>query len=338
MNIAIARVEKELQKNPKRWAVTGCAGFIGSNLVEYLLALGQDVIGLDNFSTGKRDNLADLERTAGENRRRFTFVEGDIRSSEDCKKSVHGCDYVLHEAALGSVPKSIEDPVLWNDVNVGGFVNMLVACRDAGIRGFVYASSSSVYGDSEELPKVESKIGMQLSPYAVSKYANELYAEVFARCYGFRSVGLRYFNVFGKRQDPDGAYAAVIPRWLDSMKRGDQTVINGDGKTSRDFCYISNVIQANILAATRPGPSQTHAVYNVGVGERTDLLSLHEALRAAAARETGNPVAKPVFGPERAGDVKHSLASKDAIELDLGYRATHTLAQGIAECLPWYLS
>lgn len=333
----IKDVESQLKRVPARWLVTGCAGFIGSNLIEYLLNIGQSVVGLDNFSTGKKTNLLDVERNVGpEAWKRFTFIEGDICSIDTCRRAVQDVTYVLHQAALGSVPKSIEDPLTWNRVNVDGFLNVITAARDARVQGFVYASSSSVYGDSKELPKVERRIGVPLSPYAVSKYANELYGEVYARCYEFRSVGLRYFNVFGKRQDPEGAYAAVIPKWIDCMVSGVQAVINGDGSTTRDFCYIQNVVQANILAATTP-LSDRHRAFNVGVGEQTDLKILYNALRSAITEKTGKEIPEPEFASFRAGDIQHSLASKEAIESQLGYVATHTLSQGLSECLPWYL-
>lgn len=326
-----------LQNLKSTWLVTGCAGFIGSNLAEYLLLNGQKVVGLDNFSAGKRENISDLQSCVGAAWSNFTLIEGDIRSLQDCRKALQGIDHVLHQAALGSVPRSIEDPLQWNEVNVSGFLNILVASRDAKVRSFVYASSSSVYGDSEELPKREEAIGVQLSPYAVSKYANELYAGVFARCYNFSSVGLRYFNVFGKRQDPEGAYAAVVPRWIDSMVRGEQTIINGDGTTTRDFCYITNVIQANILSALFTHTPNSHRIFNVGVGERTDLLTLHSELRAAISKHTGTEISPPVFAPFRAGDVRHSLAAKDEIEKTLGFKATHKLREGINDCISWYL-
>ncbi|MGI9499901.1 MAG: NAD-dependent epimerase/dehydratase family protein, partial [Geminicoccaceae bacterium] len=257
-----------LQQRPKSWLVTGAAGFIGSNLVETLLNLGQIVVGLDNFSTGHQHNLSDLETTVElSSLQRFRMFEGDIRSLDACRRAVADADYVLHQAALGSVPRSIEDPLLTNAVNIDGFANMLVAARDEGVSRFVYAASSSTYGDHEALPKVEDRIGRPLSPYAVTKYVNELYADVFSRAYGLHSIGLRYFNVFGRRQDPDGAYAAVIPKWVATMLRGEAVRINGDGETSRDFCYIDNVVQANIMA-TLAGDEAQNEVYNVGVGDR----------------------------------------------------------------------
>ncbi|MDH3661529.1 MAG: NAD-dependent epimerase/dehydratase family protein, partial [Alphaproteobacteria bacterium] len=264
-------VKTELQQSPKSWLVTGAAGFIGSNLVETLLNLGQIVVGLDDFSTGHQHNLTDLESVVeSSSLQRFRMFEGDIRSLDTCRRAVADADYVLHQAALGSVPRSLLDPLQTNAVNVDGFVNMLVAARDEGVARFVYAASSSTYGDHEALPKVEERIGRPLSPYAVTKYVNELYADVFARVYGLPSIGLRYFNVFGRRQDPDGAYAAVIPKWVSSMLKGEAISINGDGETSRDFCYIDNVVQANIIAATADDDA-LNEVYNVGVGDRTSL-------------------------------------------------------------------
>src|SRR5690554_1017658 len=263
-----------LPAHPKTWLITGVAGFIGSNLLEHLLKLNQQVVGLDNFATGHRHNLDEVqglitpEQWAG-----FTFIEGDIRNLDDCHKACVGVDYVLHQAALGSVPRSINDPITTNTTNIGGFLNMLVAARDAGVKSFTYAASSSTYGDHSALPKVEENIGKPLSPYAVTKYVNELYAEVFAKTYGFASIGLRYFNVFGERQDPEGAYAAVIPKWTAAMIKGEEVVINGDGETSRDFCFIDNVVQINLLAACAVGDARNQ-VYNVAVGGRTNLNQL----------------------------------------------------------------
>lgn len=332
-------VARDLRASPKRWLVTGAAGFIGSNLTEYLLLNNQQVVGLDNFATGYRRNLDDVCKKVGSLAAGFKFVEADICDMEAVTAAIGGVDYVLHQAALGSVPKSIEDPLKWNRTNVDGFVNVLTAARDAKVRGFVYASSSSVYGDSPELPKVESRIGRPLSPYAVSKLANELYAAVYSSCYGFASVGLRYFNVFGPRQDPNGAYAAVIPKWISSLRAGSACVINGDGKTTRDFCYIENVIQANILSAVCCSQLETGRIFNVGVNERTDLLTLHdliaEAVRSAAP---GIALQPPVFRSFRAGDVRHSLASIDLIKEDLGYVPTHTLKQGLEACVGGYMN
>src|SRR5690606_3902443 len=273
MNTRYQEVTASLQTEPKVWLVTGCAGFIGSNLLETLLLMGQKVVGLDNFSTGHHYNLDEVQKTVSAQQwSNFTFIEGDICNLDTCRQATQGVDHVLHQAALGSVPRSLQDPITTNSVNIGGFLNMLVAARDAEVQSFVYAASSSTYGDHEELPKIEDRIGRPLSPYAVTKYVNELYADVFQRAYGFGSVGLRYFNVFGKRQDPNGAYAAVIPKWIAAMIRGEDVVVNGDGETSRDFCFIDNVVQANILASLAQ-PDGVNQVYNVAVNART---SLHE--------------------------------------------------------------
>ena len=277
-------VQASLRANPKKWLVTGCAGFIGSNLVETLLTLDQQVVGLDNFATGHRHNLDEIrECVSGAQWSRFTFNEGDIRDSAMCAHVVSGVDYVLHQAALGSVPRSLKDPATTNDVNISGYLNMLIAARDAEVSAFVYAASSSTYGDHPGLPKVEDRIGKPLSPYAVTKYVNELYADVFARAYGFSSIGLRYFNVFGKRQDPEGAYAAVIPKWIAAMIRGDDVLVNGDGETSRDFCFVENAVQANILAAMSHAEGESH-VYNVAVNARTSLNELYRHLAATLGK------------------------------------------------------
>lgn len=335
---SMATLEAVLKRTQSKWLVTGAAGFIGSNLVSYLLEHDQYVVGLDNFSTGKKHNLVDVQSEVTDVQwKRFTFIEGDICAELDCRSAVVGVDYVLHQAALGSVPKSIEDPLTWNRVNVDGFLNMLVAARDEKVKSFVFASSSSVYGDSPVLPKVEESIGKQISPYAVSKYTNELYAHVFQECYGFNSIGLRYFNVFGRRQDPNGAYAAVIPKWIASMLSGTTCTIHGDGVTSRDFCYIDNIIQANLRAALSLDDAARNRVYNVGVGEQTNLLDLHQALADGVKARTGKTVEAPLHGAFRAGDVQHSLASIEAIQSLLGYSATHTVRQGIEESLDWYI-
>ena len=279
------KVKDELQAMPRKWLVTGAAGFIGSNLVETLLRLGQSVVGLDNFATGHQHNLDQVELLVGaESWQRFHFIEGDIRNLDDCRSAVDGVDYVLHQAALGSVPRSINDPITTNQANIDGFLNMLVAARDAEVKSFTYAASSSTYGDHPALPKVEENIGSPLSPYAVTKYVNELYAGVFARTYGFKTIGLRYFNIFGRRQDPEGAYAAVIPKWAASMINGDDVFINGDGETSRDFCYIENAVQANILAATATDDAARDQVYNVAVSGRTTLNQLFSFLKEALAK------------------------------------------------------
>ncbi|MEP4574404.1 NAD-dependent epimerase/dehydratase family protein, partial [Marinobacter sp.] len=285
-------LQNKLNSAPKTWLITGVAGFIGSNLLEQLLKLNQTVVGLDNFATGHQQNLEEVKALVSPGQwQRFSFVEGDIRTLEDCDQACRGVDYVLHQAALGSVPRSINDPITTDGTNIGGFLNMLVAARDAGVASFTYAASSSTYGDHPALPKVEENIGKPLSPYAVTKYVNELYANVFAKTYGFNTIGLRYFNVFGKRQDPNGAYAAVIPKWAAGMIQGEDIFINGDGETSRDFCFIENAVQANLLAATAE-QSAKNEIYNVAVGDRTTLNNLFNALQSALA-ENGKPYAKP---------------------------------------------
>ena len=328
---------KQLKQAPKTWLVTGVAGFIGSNLLETLLKLDQKVIGLDNFATGHQYNLDEVQGLVSvEQWAKFKFMEGDIRKFEDCQKACAGVDYVLHQAALGSVPRSIADPLTTNATNISGFLNMLTAARDAEVSSFSYAASSSTYGDHPALPKVEENIGSPLSPYAVTKYVNELYAEVFARTYGFKAIGLRYFNVFGKRQDPNGAYAAVIPKWTAALIAGDDVFINGDGETSRDFCFIENTIQANILAATATDDAKNQ-VYNVAVGDRTTLNDLFNAIKSAL-NENGVEYSKqPVYQDFRAGDVRHSQASVDKIENHLGYEAEHRISKGIALAMKWYV-
>jgi UDP-N-acetylglucosamine/UDP-N-acetylgalactosamine 4-epimerase len=330
---------EDLRSRPRSWLVTGAAGFIGSHLVERLLGLGQSVVGLDNFATGHRRNLEDVRDCAGEEAwLRFRFLESDVRDLKDCRRACDGVDVVLHQAALGSVPRSIEDPVATNQVNIDGFLNMLVATRDAGVRRFVYAASSSTYGDHPGLPKVEERIGRPLSPYAVTKYVNELYAGVFHRTYGLETVGLRYFNVFGRRQDPEGAYAAVIPRWVGALLRGEACRIHGDGETSRDFCHVENVIQMNVLAATAPGERVAGEVYNVAVGDRTTLNELFSRIRdGLATHRPAIAAARPEHGPFRPGDVRHSQADVGKATRELGYQPTHTLAQGLDESLGWYV-
>lgn len=373
-----AKLQSELTNAPRTWLVTGVAGFIGSNLLESLLRLEQKVVGLDNFATGHRRNLDEVRSlVTAEQWARFTFIEGDIRVLDDCRRACSGADYVLHQAALGSVPRSIEDPLASHEANVSGFLNMLVAARDARVRRFVYASSSSVYGDHPTLPKVEENIGQPLSPYAATKLMDEIYADVFSRCYELSVIGLRYFNVFGPRQDPNGAYAAVIPKWFAAILAGEDVIINGDGQTSRDFCYIANVVQANLLAAMShelralsselqspsselqtsselltpssqssalspqaSAPASSLAapstiVFNVACGERTSLLQLFEQIRSLVAPGSQRP---PVFRPERAGDVRHSLASIEAIGRELGYAPTHRLADGLKVAHAWYAS
>lgn len=340
MNPLARTLERLAGEAPRRWLVTGCAGFIGSHLVATLLQAGQSVTGLDNFATGHRRNLDEVRDAVGPQAwSRFTFVEGDIADAPACRSICEGMDVVLHEAALGSVPRSIADPLSTHRANATGFLNMLVGAQQAGVRRFVYAASSSTYGDSPLLPKVEDVIGRPLSPYAVTKVLNELYAEVFGRCYGLQTVGLRYFNVFGPRQDPDGAYAAVIPRWVAAMLRGDPCTINGDGETSRDFCYVDNVVQANLLAALTDDASAVGQVYNVAVGQRTTLKELHAALAAEVARITpGLVIEAPRHADFRAGDVRHSLADISKAARLLGYAPTHSVAQGILASVPWYVA
>ena len=328
----------QLTAQPRTWLVTGVAGFIGSNLLEALLKLGQQVIGLDNYSTGHRRNLAEVKTlVTPEQWSRFTRIDGDICDLSACQRICEGVNYLLHQAALGSVPRSIEDPVTSNASNVTGFLNLLVAARDHRVKRFVYASSSAVYGDHPNLPKVEDRTGRCLSPYAVTKCVNELYADVFARCYGCEVVGLRYFNVFGPRQDPDGPYAAVIPRWISAMIRSEPVYINGDGETSRDFCYIENVIQANLLAATTTRPEAVNQVFNVALNSRTTLNQLYGLLRERLIPDYP-PLAtsQPVYRDFRPGDVRHSDADISRAKQLLGYQPTHTIAQGLDAALAWY--
>lgn len=342
-------LQARLRSAPRTWLVTGVAGFIGSNLLETLLKLGQRVVGLDNFSTGHRHNLEEVQRLVSpEQWTNFRFIEGDICRLDDCRKALVfsaagkpdvSVDYVLHQAALGSVPRSIEDPITTNSSNIDGFLNMLVAARDAGVARFVYAASSSTYGDHPDLPKVEDKIGNPLSPYAVTKLVNELYADVFARTYGFESIGLRYFNVFGPRQDPNGAYAAVIPKWTAALLLNQTVHINGDGETSRDFCFVANAVQANLLAATADDKAAVRQVYNVAVGERTSLKELFQAICAELQKsvpEVGGQ--QPVFRDFRAGDVRHSLADIGKARRLLGYEPSHVVQQGLAEAMAWYVA
>lgn len=330
---------ERLPKSTKTWLVTGVAGFIGSNLLETLLRLEQRVVGLDNFATGHRRNLDEVKSlVTPEQWARFTFQEGDIRQLEDCRHACAGVDYVLHQAALGSVPRSLEDPIATNSTNIDGFLNMLVASRDAKVQSFVYAASSSTYGDHPALPKVEEHIGRPLSPYAVTKYVNELYADVLARSYGFETIGLRYFNVFGPRQDPEGAYAAVVPKWTQALIDGDTVFINGDGETSRDFCFVANAVQANLLAATTQDAAARNAVYNVAVGDRTTLNTLFELLLASLAAFGVDQRQRPTYRDFRPGDVRHSQASVDKATRLLGYAPTHRLADGILAAMPWYVA
>jgi UDP-N-acetylglucosamine 4-epimerase len=377
----------KLPAAPRTWLITGVAGFIGSNLLETLLNLDQRVVGLDNFATGHRRNLDEVQsRVSPEQWVNFHFIEGDIRNLEDCRRAMHfsprpppgegppgegpagegpagegpagegpagegpagegpaerrasmHVDFVLHQAALGSVPRSIEDPITTNQANIDGFLNMLVAARDAKVKRFVYAASSSTYGDHPDLPKIEDRIGKPLSPYAVTKLVNEQYADVFARTYGFRTIGLRYFNIFGRRQDPNGAYAAVVPKWTAAMIRNEPVWINGDGETSRDFCYIDNAVQANLLAATAEHPDAANQVYNVAVGDRTTLNDLFQAIRSALEPRFPHLQGfKPSYRDFRAGDVRHSLADIGKARSLLGYQPSHRIKEGLMEAMDWYI-
>jgi UDP-N-acetylglucosamine 4-epimerase len=370
-------IQTELRQAPKTWLVTGVAGFIGSNLLETLLNLDQRVVGLDNFATGHQRNLDEVQTLVSPDQwSNFLFIQGDIRQLEDCQKAMYwqspvgaACsqrlpvDYVLHQAALGSVPRSLADPISTNETNITGFLNMLVAARDAKVKSFTYAASSSTYGDHPALPKVEENIGNPLSPYAVTKYVNELYASLFARNYSFETIGLRYFNVFGPRQDPSGEYAAVIPKWMNALINGEPVYINGDGETSRDFCYVANAVQVNLLAATvhnnpvikteslhgwrqssSPAPSPLNQVYNVAVGDRTTLNEMFYLLRDNLAQyaidnEARQSIAasQPVYRDFRAGDVRHSQANVAKACKFLGYVASHTIQEGIAKTVPWFV-
>jgi UDP-N-acetylglucosamine 4-epimerase len=334
----IQDVQQQLRQHSYHWLVTGAAGFIGSNLVEALLKLNQRVTGLDNFATGHQRNLDQVRDLVGEPAwSNFTFLQADICAPDDCARACQGVDFVLHQAALGSVPRSIANPQLTNETNITGFLNMLVAARDAKVRRFVYAASSSTYGDHPGLPKVEDVIGKPLSPYAVTKYVNELYADVFGRTYGMQSIGLRYFNVFGPRQDPNGAYAAVIPKWVVALIRNDELLINGDGETSRDFCYVDNVVQANLLAALAAG-DVSNQVYNVALNDRTTLNQLHammcELLAPRFPHVTGH---QPVYVDFRKGDVRHSQADISKAARLLGYAPTHRIGEGLKQAMDWYV-
>lgn len=325
-------MELQQKLTNKKILVTGGAGFIGSNLCDKLLEMDNKVVCLDNFATGKKENIEHLNENEN-----FEFIEGDIRNLKDCQRAVEGVDYVLHQAALGSVPRSIKDPVTSNDVNVGGFLNMLVASRDAGVKRFVYAASSSTYGDSESLPKVEDKIGKPLSPYAITKYVNELYADVFSKTYGLETIGLRYFNVFGRRQDPNGAYAAVIPKFVSLFMNGDSPTINGDGSYSRDFTYIDNVVQANILSLISEKEKSVNTVYNVAYGDRNTLLDLVGYLKEYLSDFDSNIKNIEVkHGPNRQGDIPHSLASINKAKQLLNYNPEFSLQKGLKESVKWY--
>ena len=330
-------LQTELKANPKNWLVTGAAGFIGSNLVESLLALDQRVVGLDNFATGHRRNLDQVQALVKpEQWARFRFFDGDLRDLAACRPAAAGVDFVLHQGALGSVPRSIEDPLTANAANVTGSLHLLVAARDAQVKSFVFASSSSIYGDHPDLPKVEERFGKPLSPYAVTKYVNELYADVFARCYGLPFIALRYFNVFGPRQDPEGAYAAVIPKWIAALIKNEPIHINGDGETSRDFCFIANVVQANLLAATAK-PAAFNQAYNIALNERTTLNELFRLLRERLTPDYPHlKNSQPVYRDFRAGDVRHSQADISRATKFLGYAPTHSIAAGLDAALAWY--
>ena len=321
-----------IQLTKKKILVTGGAGFIGSNLTEALLKLNNEVICLDNFATGKKENITPFLTNPN-----YTLIEGDIRKLSDCQLAVKGVDYVLHQAALGSVPRSIKDPITSNEVNVSGFLNMLTASRDSGVKRFIYAASSSTYGDSEALPKVEDKIGKPLSPYAITKYVNELYADVFSKTYGLETIGLRYFNVFGRKQDPNGAYAAVIPKFVSQFMAGESPVINGNGEFSRDFTYIDNVIQANLLSITTKNKKAINTVYNIAFGERNTLKDLVELLKKQLTEF--DPKIKDIqviYGPNRVGDIPHSLASVDKAKNLLAYNPQFSLEKGLKEAVNWY--
>ena len=337
--MAWQQLQASLVAQPRTWLVTGVAGFIGSNLLEALLKLGQRVVGLDNFATGHQRNLDEVQTLVSAAQwSNFKFIQGDIRELADCQQACDGVDYVLHQAALGSVPRSLADPITTNATNITGFLNILVAARDAKVRSFTYAASSSTYGDYPALPKVEENIGKPLSPYAVTKYVNELYAEVFARCYGFKAIGLRYFNVFGPRQDPDGAYAAVIPKWIASLIQGEPVYINGDGETSRDFCFIANVVQANLLAATAQNAEALDQVYNIAVGDRTTLNELYAGLQSNLLPHYPHlKNCQPIYRDFRAGDVLHSLADIGKAQRLLGYAPTQRIGEGLKLAMSWYL-
>ena len=331
------QVKKDLLAHPKTWLITGVAGFIGSNLLEHLLKLNQKVVGLDNFATGHQHNLDEVQGEVSiEQWSAFNFIEGDIRVVEICKKAVNSVDYVLHQAALGSVPRSINDPATTNDVNISGFLNMLIAARDEKVESFTYAASSSTYGDHPALPKVEENIGNPLSPYAVTKYVNELYADVFARTYDFNTIGLRYFNVFGKRQDPNGAYAAVIPKWTASMINNEEVFVNGDGETSRDFCFIENVVQMNILASVAVNDAKNN-VFNAAVGDRTTLNTLYGSIQQSLNSNGVESILQPSYRDFRAGDVRHSQADISKAKSLLGFDPQFKIQDGIDKAMPWYI-
>ncbi len=331
-------LKPQMLAEPKLWLVTGVAGFIGSNLLEALLRLNQRVVGLDNYATGSRQNLEQVRELVNPGQwKNFRQLEGDIRDLDTCQHACREVHYVLHQAALGSVPRSLANPADSHASNVTGFLNILLAARDHGVKRLVYASSSAVYGDHPQLPKVEDEIGRCLSPYAVTKRANELYAEVFAQCYGLETMGLRYFNVFGPRQDPDGPYAAVIPKWIAAMIKGEPIQIHGDGETTRDFCYVANVVQANLLAATVQKAEAINEIYNVAVCARTSLNQLFGLLRESLQPDYPHlKDGRPVYGDFRSGDVRHSEADISKASRLLGYQPSHTVREGLSEALPWY--
>jgi UDP-N-acetylglucosamine/UDP-N-acetylgalactosamine 4-epimerase len=336
---AYAQVQEKLAAEPKTWLITGVAGFIGSNLLEALLRLNQRVVGLDNFATGFQKNLDEVQTLVTPAQwLNFQFIEGDIRNLDDCHKACHGVDYVLHQAALGSVPRSINDPIATNATNITGFLNMLVAARDANVNSFTYAASSSTYGDHPALPKVEHTIGKPLSPYSVTKVVNEMYADVFSKTYGFHTIGLRYFNVFGRRQNPNGAYAAVIPKWTAAMLTGEDIFINGDGHTSRDFCYVDNAVQANLLAATTENAAAKNQVYNVAVGDRTTLNDLYAQIKQTLSSLNIEYPFNVQYRDFRAGDVHHSQADIGKSKRLLGYAPRFDIKAGVANAMPWYIN
>lgn len=331
------QIQKKLCEKPKTWLITGVAGFIGSNLLEKLLKLNQIVIGLDNFQTGHQHNLDEVKGLVSSTQwSNFSFIEGDIKSFDTCQKAVSGVDFVLHQAALGSVPRSIANPLASNEANISGFLNMLHAAKEEKVESFTYAASSSTYGDHPALPKVEENIGSPLSPYAVTKYVNELYARVYAKTYGFNAIGLRYFNVFGRRQDPNGAYAAVIPKWISSMLKGEQIFINGDGETSRDFCYIENVVQMNILSALSNNEARDN-IYNVAVGDRTSLNDLYKMIEDCVKNYTTDLIS-PTYRDFRMGDVRHSQADISKGKKLLGYKPEFKVDGGLLEAIDWYVN
>ena len=331
-------IKKSLLSNPQTWLITGVAGFIGSNLLETLLELNQKVVGLDNFSTGNKANLKEVQSLVSKKQwSKFKFIKGDISNLKSCELACHNIDYVLHQAAIGSVPRSIKDPIKTNKSNITGFLNMLVAANNANVKSFTYAASSSTYGDHTKLPKKEDIIGKPLSPYAVTKYVNELYADVFLKAYGFNSIGLRYFNVFGKRQTPKSTYAAVIPKWIHAIIANEEIFINGDGKTSRDFCFVDNAVQANILAATTTDKRAMNNIYNVAVGDRTSLVDLYELIKESLSANQVHIKNNPIFRDFRDGDVRHSQACIDKARNNLGYDPQYNIAQGISKAMSWYI-